>query len=135
MSDHQPPENDLIDEFRTLGKNLVEALRAAWDSPERKKLESEISTGLNDLANTLNREAQSFKESPTGQQLKSDLEDLRQRMHNGEVENQVRSELLGALRTVNQELQKVASRWGGGSASPVSPPDREEPPGKPGQEL
>ena len=135
MSENQTPENDLVNEFRTLGKNLVEALRTAWDSPERKKLEKEISDGLNDLTNTLNTEAKNFKESPTGQQLKSDFEDLRQRVSSGEVENQVRNELLSALRTVNQELQKVTTRWGESKGPQSSPPAPEEPHAKPDKEA
>jgi len=135
MSDNQTPENDLVDEFRSLGKNLVDALRAAWDSPERKKLEKEISAGLNDLAKTLNTEAKNFSESPTGQQLKTDFDDLNQRMRSGEIENQVRNELLGALRTVNEELQKVTGRWGGAGTSPSSTPAPDEQPSKPDQEA
>jgi hypothetical protein len=135
MTENQTPENDLVNEFRNLGKNLVEALRTAWDSPERKKLEKEISDGLNDLANTLNTEAKNFKESPTGQQLKSDMDDLRQRVRSGEVENQVRNELLGALRIVNQELQKVTSRWGESNAPQSSAAAPEEPHAKPDQEA
>jgi hypothetical protein len=135
MSENPTPENDLVNEFRTLGKNLVEALRTTWESPERKKLEKEISDGLSDLANTLRTEANQLKDSPAGQRLKSDFDDLRQRVSSGEVENQVRSELLGALRTVNQELQKVTSRWGG--TNTPQPPDSTpgEPPAKPDQEA
>jgi hypothetical protein len=135
MSENPTPENDLVNEFRTLGKNLVEALRTTWESPERKKLEKEISDGLNDLANTLRTEANQLKDSPAGQRLKSDIDDLRQRVRSGEVENQVRSELLGALRTVNQELQKVTSRWGESNASQPPDADPGEPPAKPDQEA
>ncbi len=135
MSENPTPENDLVNEFRTLGKNLVEALRTTWESPERKKLEKEISDGLNDLANTLRTEAHQFKESPAGQQFKSDIDNLRQRVRSGEVENQVRSELLGALRTVNQELQKVTSRWGGANAPQPPQASPDEPPAKTDQEA
>ena len=106
----EPPLNELADELRALGHNLQAMLKAAWESEERKKLKTEIETGLSDLTRTLNQAAKDFGESPTGQTLKADVEDFQQRLHAGEVEQKVRSELLGALRTVNTELQKAAQR-------------------------
>jgi hypothetical protein len=101
------PLNELADELRALGQNLQAALKSAWESEERKKLKSEIETGLNDLTRTLSQAAKEFNESPTGQTLKADVEDFQQRLRAGELEQKVRGELLGALRSVNNELQKA----------------------------
>lgn len=104
-------EESLTEEFRILGKNLMEAVRAAWESPERRKLQQEISSGLTELGATLRKEAQEFSASETGQRLKSDVQEAQQRIRSGEAENRVRDELLSALRTVNTELQKVSDSW------------------------
>ena len=101
------PLNELADELRALGQNLQAALKSAWESEERKKLQTEIESGLSDLARTLNQAAKDFGESPAGQTLKSDVQDFQERVRTGEVEQKVRSELLGALRAVNTELQKA----------------------------
>ena len=110
MDDKPSSEESLADEIYNLGQNLIKTLHAAWESPERKKLQQEIETGLSELAQTLQQEADTFAESPTGQRMKSDLDELRQKVRNSEAEAKIRSELLQAFKVVNTELQKVASR-------------------------
>ena len=110
MDDKPSSEESLADEITNLGQNLIKTLHAAWESPERKKLQQEIETGLSELAQTLQQEADTFAESPTGQRMKSDLDELRQKVRNSEAEAKIRSELLQAFKVVNTELQKVASR-------------------------
>lgn len=117
MTENPQNEGNLSEEFRALGENLLKTLHSVWDSPERRKLQQEIEDGLNQLATTLKSEASSFNESTTGQQLKSDFEDLRQRVRSGEAEAKAREELLKALKLINTELDKVTSRWGDTNAS------------------
>jgi len=127
MSDNQNPEENLTDEFRKLGENLINAVTTAWERPERKKLQQEIEEGLSELNHTLKKEAETFRESPAGQQLKSDVEDFRQRVRSGEAEAQVRSELLSALKTINFELKKAVKKMQ--EEEPI--PGQEEPPESP----
>jgi hypothetical protein len=137
MGESNPPEDKLAEEFHNLGKNLMDAFRTAWETPERKKLQQDIESGLNELGNTLRQEYNTFSESSTGQRLKADVEDLHERVRTGEAEAKVRSDLLVALRTVNDELQKVtdrlASRQSSESASEAPPeqPPAESPPEPP----
>ena len=131
MNDQPQPEPtdtnpDLTDEFRTLGKNLVEAMRTAWESPERKRLQEEIESGLNEFGATLRQEGETFRESPTGQRLKSDFENIQERIRTGEAENRIRQELLNALKSINAELSKITERWSGPASQDESKP---EPPG------
>lgn len=125
MSDQTENEGDISEEFRTLGENLLKTLRTVWESPELKKLQQEIEAGLTQLGATLKEEASTFNESPTGQQLKSDFEDLRQRVRSGELETKAREELLNTLRLVNAELDKAASRW---SRSNAGSEENQQPP-------
>jgi phosphoenolpyruvate carboxylase len=112
MSDSNPNENkspkeDLGEQLNELGRNLREALRTAWESDERVKLQKEIEEGLANLRDSLNQAASDFTNSPTGQNLKEDVKDIHDRWQTGEVGTKVRSEIAEALRTVNQELQKA----------------------------
>lgn len=122
MDQEPQTKEDLTDEFRALGQNLVKSLNALWQSPERKRLQEEIEAGVNTLIATIKAEAATFSQSPTGQRLKADLDDLQQSVQNSEVEARVRQELLKALRTVNAELKKVSNAW----TEKASPPEREE---------
>jgi hypothetical protein len=111
MSENKPPENDLAEEFRNLGKNLAEALRTAWESPERKKFQQEIENGINEMGASLSKEFGTFIEGPTGQRLRSDVEDLGERLRTGEAQQRARDELLTALRRANIEIQRATERW------------------------
>jgi hypothetical protein len=111
MSEEKPSENTVADEFRQLGKNLTDVLRGVWDSPERKKLRQEIANGLNELSNTMRREVEYMRESPTRQRLKAEAEELRSRIRMGEYENKARQELIAALHSINEQLTKAIQRW------------------------
>ena len=115
MSDTNPNENkspneNIGEQLNELGKNLREALRAAWESEERVKLQQEIEEGLANLRDSLNQAAKDFTNSPTGQNLKEDVKDIHDRWQTGEVGTKVRAEITEALRTVNQELQKATRK-------------------------
>lgn len=110
MSDQRPQEGDLNQEFRNLGKNLADTLRAIWESPERKRLQQDLENGLQDLGKTLRQEVDKFGESPTGQQMKADVDDVRQKVKTGEAQQKVRDELVSALRSLNTELERAAGR-------------------------
>jgi len=123
MSDSNPNENrspkeDIGDQLNELGKNLRDALRTAWESEERRKLQQEIEVGLANLRDSLSQAANDFSNSPTGQNLKEDVKDLHERWRTGEVGSKVRSEIAEALRTVNLELQKATQK------SPPPPTDK-----------
>ena len=127
MSEIPPKEDSLSDAFRKLGVSLVETIHVAWNSPERKKFQDEIETGLTDFSDTIKKEMDTLIESPTGQQMKSEFDDLKERVSTGEVENQLRQELLKALSIANTELEKVATRLRQtGSKSPSEAPQEQE---------
>lgn len=115
MSESNPNQNnssteDIGKQLNELGKNLSDALRTAWESDERRKLQLEIEDGLANLRDALNQAATEFSNSQTGQNLKEDVKDLHERWQTGEVGTKVRSEITEALRTVNKELQKASQR-------------------------
>jgi signal recognition particle GTPase len=115
MSESNPNENkspneDIGEQLNELGKNLSEALRTAWESDERRKLQQDIEVGLTNLRDSLSQAAKDFSNTQTGQNLKEDVKDLHERWQTGEVGSKVRSEIAEALRTVNKELQKASQK-------------------------
>jgi chromosome condensin MukBEF ATPase and DNA-binding subunit MukB len=117
MSENPPNEPDLGDELHNLGKNLSDFLRAAWASEERKRVQQDIESSLTELGKTIDKAANDFSASETGQRLKSDIHDFQKRVETGEVQQKARRELLEALKKVNQELTKAANKWGATSPS------------------
>ena len=110
MTDQPPntggtPSGDILEELRELGRNLGALLQSAWESEERKKVQQEIETGLKDVSKSL----QDLASSQTGQTIKSDLNELHERLRTGDVEAKVRAEVLSALRLANDGLKKAAA--------------------------
>ncbi len=95
MEENTEPEDNLADEFRNLGKNIVDAVHTAWERPERKRLQEDIEKGLSEFGSAIRQEADKFNESPTSQRMKSDAEKI----------------LLAALQAVNSELEKVTDKF------------------------
>lgn len=124
-----PPDNNneetssISAEFEALGKNIVTTLQAALNSEESKKLQREIENGMNEMSANFKKAMDDFSQSQTGQQLKSDLADLNQRITSGELQTKVRTEVLTALRTANVEIQKAAAKFSSSSDENDTPPD------------
>jgi len=115
MSDNNPNENkspndNIGEQLNELGKNLRDALQTAWESEERRKLQQEIEDGLANLGASLSQAAKEFSNSPTGKTIKEDVKDLHDRWRTGEVGSKARSEIVDALRKVNDELQKATRK-------------------------
>ncbi|NPV86864.1 MAG: hypothetical protein HPY45_12740 [Anaerolineae bacterium] len=104
--DHPFQDGNLGEELHNLGKNIGALLRSAWQSPERQKLQEDIESGLADLVATLNSAAEEFRQSETGKQVQAEIEDIKQRLQNGELENKIRNDLYTILRQINAELEK-----------------------------
>ena len=124
MSENEPSENDLTEEFRKLGKNLADALRTAWESPERKKFQQEIENGINEMGVTLTNEFGTFMESSTGQRLKSDVQDIGEKIRTSEAQQRARDELLNALKRANIEIQQATERWSTSEGEPSVPDEK-----------
>lgn len=99
---------DLVAEFRTLGSNLKNLLRSAWQSPEGVRLQREIEDGLSAVITALNQAASDFRESPEGQRLRQEVQELHARLKSGELEKNVRTQLFSILRRINEEIAKAS---------------------------
>jgi hypothetical protein len=108
--DNKSPNESISDQLNELGKNLRDALQAAWSSEERRKLQQDIEDGMASLGASLSQAARDFSNTPTGQTIKDDVKDLQQRWRSGEVGSKVHTEVVDALRRVNDELQKAAGK-------------------------
>ena len=116
------PGDEVLDELRALGQNLADLLRGAWESDERKRLQDEIQKGLGEVTTTLSRVATDISQSSTGQAIKSDLDNLQERLHTGELEKQIRNEVLAGLRMANEGIKKAGGHSAGAAEPPPPPP-------------
>jgi hypothetical protein len=102
----EPASGSLASEFKKLGDNLKNIFVDAWESEQRKNLQIELEEGFSELGESLKQAVEEIQESEAGQRVKSEAEDLRDRVRSGEVENKIREDILAALHKVNSELGK-----------------------------
>lgn len=110
MTDDRSTQGTVTEELRQLGRNLTQVLNAAWESPERKAIQAEFANALNQLGDVLKEEAHKFKDSPAGQRVKESTQDVRERIRSRDEE--LREDLVNALRGANTRLQQTAERMG-----------------------
>lgn len=110
---------DLAADLRTLGVNLREALRAAWGSQERERLQAEIETGLRDLGQTL-RETfdQATQEVRSRERVRERVAEVKQKaagareeLRSGKVGDRARAEIHDVLNRLNEQLRRSQGRW------------------------
>lgn len=137
MSNQSGEERTLAEEFRRLGENLRESMQAMWDAPEQQNLRSEISDGLSQIGSSITEMAENFRASETGERIKQEVDDVSERIKTGEFEQKTRSELIKGLEFLNEELDKLKSRWevepAAQAAAEEAPVEGQEP-GSEGQE-
>jgi|SRR5579859_3834624 len=104
----ETPEGDLSAELRELGRNLKSAAKTAWESEESRRLQQELKSGLAALEAGLREASSELASAETRQRVRTEVHEMGERFRSGQVETQLRSDLLAALRTVNAELKKAA---------------------------
>jgi hypothetical protein len=113
---------NLASEFHNLGENLKKIFIEAWESEERRKFQMEIEEGLSDLGDSLKQTAKEINDSETGQKVKAEAEDLRDRIQSGEVADKIHQDLLSVLKKVNAELEKAVPSEPSSSETDVDGP-------------
>jgi hypothetical protein len=131
MADPKQPQgqsNSIADEFVELGRNIKQALQSVWTSEERRRLQSEIESGLSEASRALKQAADEFSKSQAAQNFKTEADDFQRRVQNGELEAKIRSELLAALHIANEELKKAFSGEPSPDKNSAKHPDSPEKP-------
>ena len=111
MTENTENTGNIRDEFRNLGDNLKQVFQTAWESDERKKLQSDVRDGLNDVSAALIEALNSFQTSEAGKKIVEGVEDVGEAFRSGEVEAKTREGILTALKKLNEELEKAADKF------------------------
>jgi len=110
MAEDTPGEKTIVEELSKLGKQMGDALRAAWESEDRKKLQAEIVEGMQQFGNEVGEAAKKAGESDAAKQLKTQAEKVAGDVKSNEVTGAVRKSMIGGLEVLNQELGKLLER-------------------------
>jgi len=127
MSEEKRAERNIADELNKLGKQVADAIKAAWESEDRQKLQTEITEGLQQFGNQVTEAAQKAGESSTAKQLREQAEKVVTEVRESDIVDDVRKGLLTGLDALNKELGKLLEKLEA-KQEPKTPPEPAEPP-------
>jgi hypothetical protein len=103
-------ERSIADELAKMGAQIAAAAKTAWDSEERKKLQSEISTGAQRFGHELSAAVTKATESDQAKELKTRATKVAEDVQKTDVVDEVRKGILVGLEAINRELGKLLER-------------------------
>ncbi len=116
-------ERSIADELAKLGQQLATAAQKAWDSDERRRLQTEITTGVQRFGQELSGAVNKAAESDQAKELRTRATKVADDMQKTDVIEEVRKGLLVGLEAINRELGKLLERMESkpGEAEVVAP--------------
>jgi hypothetical protein len=135
----RPSGSTIADELNRLGRQLSEAARLAWESEDRKRLQSEITEGLRRFSDQVEGAMEQAQKSDTTRQFTEQAQKVMNNVRDTRIVDEVRDGLLAGLVSLNRELSRLNDRLGERTVPPaaVSPepvvgPPPVTPPAAPG---
>jgi ElaB/YqjD/DUF883 family membrane-anchored ribosome-binding protein len=98
-------------QFQTLGESLAAAFRAAWHSEENRQRLGEMKSGLESIVDEVGKAIKEVAASPEAQQARDEADKALKSVQTASEQTiqEVRPQLVSALRQINDELQKLVS--------------------------
>ncbi len=110
-SEQTAEEIDLAAEISALGATISEALRKAWNSSERQRIEQEVREGLRKFADEVETAAKNLRDSDVGQKVEDGVKQVREEIGSGKVAADVRRGTVQALRALRDALDRMADSF------------------------
>ncbi len=134
MTQEPRPTSNLTEELTRLGNQVAEAVRLAWESDERKRMQAEIAEGMKNFSAQVDEAVRRASESETAKKVRAEAEQAAARARGSDMVDDMREGLLVGLQALNRELGKLLTRLesSSGGAGPVTtgpvPPEAPAPP-------
>ena len=116
---------DLMDEFKRLGRQFGDTLQSAFNSEEAKRMETELRAGMKTFADEVERVFREAKDSPTATRVKEEATVVKERVETGDVGRKAQEGIVGGLRWLSDELEKLANQF---TPTQQQPPTEKQPP-------
>jgi hypothetical protein len=110
MADETHAPSTITEELGKMGKLVAQAVQAAWESEERRKLEAELAEGLRKFSEEVSTATKKAGESDAAKQIKFQAEKVASEVKERDIAEEVRKGLLTGLGVINLELGKLIER-------------------------
>ena len=101
-------QSDLATELNRLGENLGKLLKATWESDERKTVERELKSGLEQLSKQISTAVEQTQADHHVKKARETLKDAWQTAHGPQVLTEMHMGLVDSLKKLNDEVAKRA---------------------------
>jgi ElaB/YqjD/DUF883 family membrane-anchored ribosome-binding protein len=102
------PKSEFVTELNRLGENLGNLLKSMWESEERKSIERELNTGVDQLLNRVNETVTHLRKEAPVEQVKKAAKDALETARVPQILNEVQQGMLESLKKLNEEIAKRA---------------------------
>ena len=110
MTEGTGDEKSISGELSRLGKQVAEAINVAWESEDRKKLQAEVTTGLESFGAQVGDAMRKASESDAATQIRDQTEKVVAQVRQSDVTGEVRKGLIAGLEVLNRELGRLVER-------------------------
>lgn len=132
MTEEPKVERNIADELGKLGKQVADAIKAAWENEDRKKLQTEIAEGFQKFGQEVNEAVEKASDSEAARDLRVKAEKVVEDIRESDVVEDVRKGILTGLDALNRELGKLLEKLETKPAAETpAAPEAPEPPVEP----
>ena len=104
-------EPDLIAEMKNLGRQFADALRTAWNSQERQKIETEVREGLDVFVSELEKGFKELRDGQAAQKAKQEVSQVKEKVEGAELGRKAKVAMADGLRWLSEEFENLASQF------------------------
>ena len=121
-------QSDLASELSRLGENLGKLVKATWESDERKSIENELKSGLEQLNKQVNGALEQTRTDQNLRRAREKIKDTWETAHGPQIVREMELGIVDSLKRLNDEIAKRAE------AKPAQEVNADEP-AKPAEEV
>ena len=100
------PQSEFASELNKLGENLGTLMRSVWESEERKSIEREITSGLEQLTKQVNQTIEQMRQDATVDHAKKTVKEAWETARGPKIVGEVQQGVVDTLKKINEELTK-----------------------------
>ncbi len=123
----EEPGQELLNELSVLADRFVNVARLAWNSDQRKQIETDLRSGLDSLSHSLEEGFQQVSASEEAKQLHTKADEVSQKVTTSQFFADLTRTLQTGLQALSSQLEKVAEDLEKKPAAGTA----EDPPSKP----
>ena len=105
------PGIDVAAEFQQLGHQLGETLQSAWESDERKRIETEVREGVRSFVAEIDKVLQGVRTSDSTSKLREDAAGAKAKVDESELGQKAREGIVEGLRWLSVGLNELAVKF------------------------